>query len=278
MMPRWIIAAGIGVVLAGCETVPPRPAEELDPRGLWFTHDAKSTETIDHGPWQHFLETYAEIDDQAVTRIAYEDVTRQDKKALAAYLDFLNSIRIADYNRDEQIAFWMNLYNAAIAHLVLDHWPVDSILQIRGPGVNVVGPWLENVARIEGKSVSFNDIEHHILRPAFGDMGPPIHYGVNCASIGCPTLAVDAHTGTNWRDNLEESARLYVNSPQGVTIEDDELFVSKVYFSWFIDDFGGTDEAVIEHLMSYAEPELAEQLSAFDTITSDYYDWRINKR
>jgi hypothetical protein len=270
-----------GLALGGCPktTDSGSPAEAAAEAAAepWGLNDPTSTLKIDHSLWDDFLQKYAHTDDEGVTRIDYGAVEWLDRQHVRSYLDYLQSLDIAAYTRDEQIAFWMNLYNAAAVDLILDKWPVDSILQIRGPGLNVVGPWLKKIARVSNTDVTFNDVEHYILRPYFNDMGLPIHYGVNCASVGCPTMAVRAHTGDNWLDNLSQSSHSFINSPQGVRIEDGQLLVSKVYYSWFIDDFGGSDATVIAHLKSYADPELAKALDKFDTISGDFYDWRLNK-
>ena len=250
-----------------------------DSRGPWFANDPESTMAIDHAPWDSFIAAWLETDPHGdgVNRVAYGAVTEEDHRKLKAYLRSLEQVDIAKYDRDQQVAFWMNLYNAAMADTVLDAMPVSSVLQIRGPGTNVVGPWLRPVARIYGKPLTFDDIEHRILRVGFNDMGPPIHYGVNCASMGCPPLAPRAHTAENWRRNLAEAARQFVNCPHGVRFDDDgALHTSRIYRSWFQEDFGGSDESVIAHLMDYAEPALAERLRGRTAIADDFYDWRLN--
>jgi hypothetical protein len=266
--------------LAACPSSDPSVSElglTEDPRGLWFVNDPGSVETIDHSIWDAFVQKYVRVRPHGVNRVDYDAVTTEDHLALKQYLADMGRVEIARYNRDEQIAFWMNLYNAAMVDLVLDNPQADSVLQIRGPGINVVGPWLRPVAKIHGRAVSFNDIEHYILREAFNDMGMPIHYGVNCASMGCPSISPRAHTGQNWRENLKRTAHQFINCKHGVHFEDGKLFTSKIYDSWFKDDFGGTDAKVIAHLLKYAEPELAAELKKHKTISGDFYDWRLNQ-
>lgn len=272
---RAVAGAATLCGLAACTALlgPPPP-----PGYVWSVHLADSTETIDHTAWDEILAAHLQVDPEGdgVNRLDYGAVGAEDRRKLKDYLGGLSGVDIAAYNRDEQIAFWMNLYNAAIADTVLDAEPVDSVLDIPGPGIGVAGPWLRPVATVNGRAVTFDDIEHRILRAWFNDMGIPIHYGVNCASQGCPALAPRAHTAANWRDNLAATARQFVNCPHGVRIEGDALRTSKIYRSWFRDDFGGTDESVVAHLMEYAEPELARRLGGRSAIAGDFYDWRLN--
>lgn len=279
---RHVLIASTLLILGACHEEGHQSAAvdvPEDPRGIWYVNDPASTEIVDHSVWDSFLHKYHHENPygDGVNRIAYFEVSDEDRTALAGYVEALGRTPIATYNRDEQIAFWMNLYNAAIVTMVLDNLPVNSVLQIRGPGINVVGPWLSRVATVHGKSVSFNDIEHYILRAAFDDMDPPVHYGLNCASIGCPPLAPRAHTAENWRENLANSARQFVNSEQGLRFEDGELFTSKVYHSWFKEDFGGSDATVLVHLNEYCNGTVAGQLKGITEIAGDYYDWRLNK-
>ena len=248
------------------------------PQGLRFAHDPASTASIDHRAWDAVVSTYLKVDPRGdgVNRFDYAAVSDEDRLRLKDYLRSLGNLDIEKYDQDEQIAFWMNLYNAAIVDLVLDNAPVDSIRDISGPGIGVRGPWLRPVATVLGRTLSFDDIEHRVLRAAFNDMGVSIHYGVNCASDGCPPLAPRAHTAENWRDNLTATARQFVNSRHGVRLDGDRLRTSKIYRSWFREDFGGSDESVIAHLVEYAAPGLARRLKERSTVSGDFYDWRLN--
>ena len=282
---RLFIAVVLAFSLAACEHEN-QPVVDIpeDPRGVWFVNDPTSTTTIDHTVWDQFLQKYHHQNPygDGVNMIDYESVARDDLKAIQDYVLGLSTLPVGEFNRDEQYAYWMNMYNAAIVSMVADRIvndgvPTSSVLQIRGPGLNVVGPWLKRVSVVYGQPVSFNDIEHYILRVAFLDMDVLVHYGINCASMGCPPLASRAHTAENWRENLTETAHQFINSQHGVRIENGQLYTSKIYHSWFKEDFGGTDEDVLAHFMKYADPELAEQLKNQTTIVGDHYDWRLNR-
>jgi hypothetical protein len=158
--------------------------------------------------------------------------------------------------------------------VVLDHYPVESIRDIDiSPGFFANGPWGKKLVHIEGETISLDDIEHRILRPIWKD--PRIHYGVNCASIGCPNLQPQAYTAESTDALLDKGARDYINHSRGVLIASNKLIVSSIY-DWFMEDFGGNDKGVIAHLQRYAEPSLREQLQRFSRISDHEYDWSLN--
>ena len=188
------------------------PSADLWPR--WQAHDPASTATLDHGEWTRLLEAYAAIGEDGIVRIGYGRFGDADRQALKGYIERLTSVAVSAFNRDEQFAFWVNLYNAVTVDLVLDHYPVSSILKINiSPGFFAIGPWDKKLITVEGEDLSLNDIEHRILRPIWRD--PRIHYAVNCASLGCPNLALEAYTAENTDGLLEAGATAYIHHPRG---------------------------------------------------------------
>ncbi len=240
----------------------------------WSAHEPGAEVSIDHRPWDGFLARYARMGDDGIQRLAYGRVTVGDRAELAAYIGALASRPVGPLARVEQRAFWINLYNALTVRVVLDHYPLESIRDIDiSPGLFADGPWDKKLIEIEGEPVSLNDIEHRILRPIWKD--PRLHYAVNCASLGCPDLQGMAFTATNADSLLEAGARAYINHPRGVRFDGDRVVVSSIY-AWFIDDFGGSDRAVIAHLRRYGEPALNTELARAERIDDHAYDWRLN--
>jgi len=171
-------------------------------------------------------------------------------------------------------AFWINLYNALTVELILDHYPVASILDISiSPGLFSFGPWDKKLIEVEGEALSLNDIEHRILRPIWRDAR--LHYAVNCASLGCPNLREVAFTAENTEWLLEQGAHEYVNHARGAEFIDSQLIVSSIYH-WFKEDFGDSDRGVIEHLGAFAAPELAKRLAKTRRLSGHDYDWDLN--
>ncbi len=224
---------------------------------------------IDHSVWNAFLAQYVRHGVDGINRVAYGQVPAG---ALQADVARLEAVRIDDYARPEQRAYWMDLYNEETVVLVLAHYPVASIRDIDG-GLFRHGPWDEKVLTVEGRALSLNDIEHRILRPIWRD--PLTHYGLNCASLGCPNLMMTAFTGADVAAMLAANARDYVNNPAHVSVAADGVEVSSIYV-WYQADFGGTDQGVIDHLRQYAAPALQARLAGVHAIAGHQYDWDLN--
>lgn len=240
----------------------------------WTAHNPSNTAVIDHSAWSHILKQYLSRDENGINRFAYGKTTASDVAALSAYVENLSKIPVSDFNRTEQMAFWINLYNALTVKVVLSAYPVKSIRDIAiSPGLFARGPWGKKVIEIDGQAVSLNDIEHRILRPIWRD--PRLHYALNCAATGCPNLQNTAFTSSNTESLLDAAARDYVNNPRGANIVDGTLTVSSIYV-WFAKDFGKSDAAVIAHLQRYAKDELSEKLAGIHTIGGMAYNWDLN--
>lgn len=247
------------------------PSAELWQR--WTKHDPESTQSIDHGSWDQLLGRYLVKKKNDVNRFAYKAVSEDDHDKLKAYISSLADTRIGDYNRDEQRAYWINLYNALTVEVILQHYPVHSIRDISS-GLFTSGPWKRKLVTVEGVKLSLDDIEHRILRPIWQD--PRLHYAVNCASIGCPNLQPQAFTAGNSEIMLENAALEFVNHPRAAKVSSSgKLRVSSIY-DWFVDDFGGDEAGVLAHLRQFAKPKLSEALQGITEIDGDHYDWNLN--
>jgi len=253
------------------------PAMAGDPAALFVTAAQGSPKTIDHSAWTELLAKYVRPREQGASRFDYRSVDQADRDRLRQYISNLEQTDPATLDRPEQIAFLANLYNAKTIEIVLDHYPVASIKDISlGGGLLASitgGPWKQTVVKLRGEALSLDDLEHGILRPVFRD--PRVHYALNCASLGCPSLATEAFTGAKLEYQLDAAARAFINDPRGVNASANTLRVSSIY-SWFQDDFGGDGAGVIRHLKLFASPALSERLDHFKRIDGYDYDWNLN--
>jgi Protein of unknown function, DUF547 len=269
---RLLIASlGLLAILASALSQAAPRAELWD---RWLAHDPDSMQQIDHAEWDAFLTRYLRIGADGVHRVAYGEVTPEGRAELDGYIARLAAVPIGQYNRPEQMVYWINLYNALVVRLVLDHYPIASIRDVQTqPGAAGAGPWREGLIEVEGTPLSLHDIAHRILRPIWRD--PRVHYALACGAVGCPNLQPAPFAAGQLEHQLSEAAMAYVNDPRCIRIEGDHLGLSSLY-RWYRDDFGATDRDVINHLMAYAEPDLAMKLQRFDRISGDGFDWRLN--
>lgn len=227
---------------------------------------------VDHGAWDRFLANYRRVGRDGIARIAYGRVTKPDHAALKRYIGALAAADVDRMTRPQQLAYWINLYNAATIDLVIDAYPVTSIKQVRG-GLLARGPWTDKIVTVEGERLSLDDIEHRILRPIWRD--PRIHYAVNCAALGCPDVAERAFTAARADAMLTAAARAFVNHPRGFRFAGNALVASSI-FDWYAADFGGRD-GVLAHARRYANPALAARLAGKRRPDSYDYEWALNE-
>ncbi|MGF1552540.1 MAG: DUF547 domain-containing protein [Paracoccaceae bacterium] len=268
---RFLALAAAGAALPG--PVPAAPAARLIAR-RWPRFGSEGGP--DHGAWGAFLSRFLRTGTTSGVNLVDYAGAKRERGAVAAYVDALSQARPTAMTRAAAKAYWINLYNAVTIGRVLDAYPVASIRDVGGGTFGSLfgaGPWGETLVTVEGAGLSLDDIEHGILRPVFGD--PLIHYGGNCASIGCPNLVAEPYTAARVDAMLREGARAYAGHPRGATVGNDGLVVSSIY-DWFEADFGGSEAGVIEHIATHAPAGKAERVRAAGAIAGDRYDWTLN--
>lgn len=229
---------------------------------------------MSHAPWSRLLARYVSHGSDGIDRVNYRawKASAEDRGSLAAYLGLLQKTDPRGLTRDDQLAYWANLYNAETIRIVLEAWPVKSIRDIK-PNLLAIGPWKTPTLTVAGMSLSLDTIEHGILRAGFSE--PRVHYALNCASISCPNLRREAWERAGLDAALNDAARAYVNHPRGAKVVGGKLTVSSIYV-WFKADFGGNDAGVIGHLKRYAGETLKQKLASVSAIAGHDYDWSLN--
>ncbi len=271
----FVFAAAMLAVLA--TQLPISRARAADLAAAFAAHDPQSTAIVDHSAWSTLLGRHLKPGGKdGVMQVNYAGF-KADKAALGTYLAGLQAVEVGKLNRPEQYAYWINLYNAQTIATVLDHYPVKSIKDISLGGSLAStfsgGPWDAPLVKVAGQELSLNDIEHRILRPTAKD--PRIHYAVNCASVGCPSLQSEAFVGARLEAQLDAAARDYIGSPRGVRIASGKATVSSI-FKWYKEDFGDNEKSLRKHLAQYASTDLAAELKAAKGGLSYAYDWSLN--
>ncbi len=264
----------LSVLLAVIWQTAATAAPDADLWPLWLASDETSVATIDHSLWQRFLDRYVETDASSnVNLVSYVSVTDADRLALRDYLAMLQARDPRRYSRRAQLAYWINLYNAATVDLVLRNANKRSILRM-SEGLLSIGPWDDAILEVAGVALTLNDVEHRILRPIWQDRR--VHFAVNCASMSCPNLSKVAYTAENVDRLLSENEHAYINDPRGVYFDSrGRLEVSRI-FDWYLQDFAATPEELLEYLAQHADEPLGNRLRSYDRRIRYEYDWELN--
>ncbi len=211
---------------------------------------------LSHQLWNDLLRSYVSSDG----RVDYAGMRSEEAK-LDKYLAQLKAYPPqADWSKEEEMAFWINAYNAFTIKLILDNYPVKSIRELyKG------NPWDVKWIKIGNKTYSLNEIENDMLRTRFGDAR--IHFALNCAAKSCPPLYNRAWEAANLSQMLDARARAFINHPGYNRIKPNQAELSKI-FDWYAGDFGNLTAFINRYAQTKLQPEAS--------ITFLEYDWALN--
>ena len=239
-------------------------------RAIEFWDDATpgSRLTPNHSEWQRILDAYL-VDDHpsAVNRFKYRAVTTDDEAALIDYLSYLQLLDPRQMNKDTQKAYWLNLYNATLVAYIISSEPSVSIR-----GLNRGDFWRLTRFNIASQDLSFDDIEHGILRPIFKDAR--IHFALFRGAVGWANLSKEAYSGERVEQQLDEATRAFLTHPRAVEVEGEELRLSRL-FKWKQDDFGDGNDGIKRYIQRYVEPERADRIQRATRVRYQF-DWSLN--
>jgi|GEM_PF-342089 len=220
-------------------------------------------EPINYSVYAKLLETY--VSRTGVKYGAWFN-NKSDLKALGNLLIKFAEIDLSDYSKEEQAAFYINLYNAAMLQAVFDNYPLDSVKDI---GLLPFSIFRKNFIRQGDRKLSLDDVEKGILLQEFFDSR--IHFAVNCASESCPPLLAKPFTAKKLDAQLEAQTRAFAKSARGArVIMGKQRIAYSELFKWYQDDFDV--ESPAEYLNRYREMPLP---IGYDTDWIDY-DWSLN--
>ena len=171
----------------------------------------------------------------------------------------------------EELAYWINAYNAYTLQLIIKHYPLSSIKDIGSfiqvPFIN--SAWDIPFIEIGEEKLTLNDIEHRILRKEYNE--PRIHFAIVCASISCPKLRPEAYVSSKLNDQLEEQAVEFINDESKNLISADQIEISRI-FQWFGGDFK-KGQTLIDYLNKYSRVNirLDAEVGYLD------YNWGLNE-
>ncbi len=191
--------------------------------------------------------------------------------------------------RFEQLAFWVNLYNALIIDAVIYY-------DIQGSLLNKLSFFRRAAYNVGGFRFSADDIEHGVLRGnrpnpvlpirpfhptdprltfAISLVEPRIHFALVCGARSCPPIAF--YDCSKLDQQLDIAAVSFINGGGAHYDQDrDEIQLSKI-FRWYREDFGGL-QGTLGLVKKYTKD--AALVNALNDGRSKIryipYDWSVN--
>jgi hypothetical protein len=226
--------------------------------------------------------------------LVYYRALKSDRSRLDRYTASLNvpAQAYSGWTRDQQVAFWLNAYNAFVLETVIDNYPIrgrttsfpaTSIKQIPGA-------FEQTKHRAAGRSVTLDEIEKNIL-PEFKDAR--LYLALGRGAIGSGRLRSEAYTAERLKQQLDSVQSEFVSEEQMIQIDRAANLLSVTpIFSWRETEFvAGYDPGatgtfaqrspveraivafVLPHLLRL-EKELVQK-NEFK-VEFRQFDWRLN--
>ena len=188
---------------------------------------------------------------------------KSNSKELQNIISYFSTTKVASsWSKNDQLAFWINAYNAYTIHLIVQNYPIKSIKDLdKGK------PWDVKRLTIGGTKYSLNNVENDIIRPKFKDAR--IHFAVNCGAKSCPPLLNEAFVGANLDAQLDKMSKQFVNGSGVVKNTENQITVSRI-FDWYKDDFG--------NVVSFINTYRTQNVNKNAAVKYLDYDWSLNQK
>jgi len=211
----------------------------------------------------------------------YKALKAQDKKTLDDLRRQLATVDVQTLNKQDQLAYWINLYNINVVGVVVDNYPIESIKDLSTDPIIRLNVFKKPYVQTKRGAISLNDVENERIRDGFKD--PRIHFAINCAAQSCPPIRTEPYVGSKVSEQLDDQARKFINGPNGVRLEKGSggalvLHTTKI-MDWFQTDFDKWGGGRVPFLIRYASSDKRKQIEAAGNqakLAFDDYSWKLN--
>lgn len=241
---------------------------------------------FNHALWDGLLKQHVvSLRSGQATQVNYRQF-KGNEATLKRYLQSTQAITQVQFDRwskHEQLAFLINVYNAATVDLVLSG--KSDLKSIKDLGSVFRSPWKQEFVPLLGKTRSLDEIEHGLIRGSGRYNEPRIHFAVNCASVGCPALRPEAFVAARLDAQLEDATRKFLADKTRNRLNAGQLEVSSI-FKWYREDFeqGFRGIKTLGQFLGLYSQSLSlnaqqSQALAQGKLKVDFlpYDWKLNR-
>ncbi|ATC82772.1 DUF547 domain-containing protein [Pseudoalteromonas agarivorans] len=208
-------------------------------------------------------------------RFFFEEVSKSEisegfNKIRISLESLPNEIALNNLSLNEQLAYWLNLYNTAVVEQLLKHYPVRDTEKLLFGKNSILE---EKFLSVSGHALSLNDIQKIVFKKFTNK--PIVMYGFYQGNIGSPNLRAEAYSGKKVFHQLEDNGDEFVNSNRGLYIgKKNRLYVSK-YFEQTKPLFENFETDLHYHLEKYVDTSMRYNVKNAKSIRFKIEDWSI---
>lgn len=217
--------------------------------------------------------------------LVYYRTLKHDRARLDHYVASLNvpAATFEHWTREEQMAFWINAYNAFVLETVINHYPLRATIR------DIPGAFDKTQWHAAGRLVTLDQIENTIL-PTFKD--PRLYLALGHGSMGGGRLHSEAYVADGLEQQLAAVRAEFVSHEHLFHIDEaaNQITVTPLV-SWHQQDFVAAYDdpqgpfaarSPIERaVLTFAGPNLLPieqefvQKNAFRVVFGEF-DWTLN--
>lgn len=235
----------------------PEPIKHETPSNQRNAAPSSKKPNLSHTIWNDLLKKHV----SPSGKVDYAGI-KKEKDKLYEYMEILEANPPQQsWDKNKQLAYWINVYNASSLKLIIENYPITSITKVAEK------PWDKSVVKIGNNLYTLNQIENEIIRPMFNE--PRIHFAVNCGAKSCPKLLNEAYTSEKLDAQLDKVTRAFLNDKGANAISEKNVELSKI-FEWYKDDFSS---GVIPFINKYSTTPIGDNAK----VSYKEYDWNLNE-
>lgn len=187
---------------------------------------------------------------------------KNNKSSLEELIKLGEGISVSENDKLNYQSFWINAYNVNVIKGIVDNFPINSPLDIKGF-------FDQTKYTVGGKYTTLNDIENKLLRAVFPKEAR-FHFVLVCAGLGCPPIIAEAYTPNMLESQLQKQTELALNNPDFIRVKGKKVQISQI-FEWYKGDFT-QDGNEVDFINKFRK----EPLPAKAKVSYYQYNWKLN--
>ena len=193
------------------------------------------------------------------------DLLSANPEQLKDVLKIASTIDLGNISLNDYKAFWINSYNLLVIKGILDKYPVNTVLDIRG--------FFLTTYKIANEDITLKNIENKKLKLFLKD--PFLNFVLVCGANGCPPLIDHAYLPESIDNQLLDQVVKSINNDNFIRVNttDKTIQVSEI-FDWYKEDFVDKEGKIINFINKYRNDKIDPDFK----VSYYKYNWSLNKK